>query len=84
MANKPIFDTILFIFKIHITNLACLKNGSSCFTKFLDCNTKESNKIKKLNKTTAISNNNNKHLLDLSNLKIKQVKKRKKKPNNAN
>lgn len=79
MTNKPISDTILFIFEISVTNLACLKNRSSYFTKFLDCNTKESNKIKKLNKTTAISNNNNKHLLDLPNLKIKQVKKRKKK-----
>lgn len=60
---------------MYVTNSNYLKNRPFYFIKFSKGNTKESNKIKKLNKAAVILDNNNKYLLDLSNLKAKKAKK---------
>lgn len=67
----PIFDIIFIIYKMHITYLGSLEDGLFCIIDLLDGNTRESNMLKRLNKIVIISNNNDKHLPDLSNLETK-------------
>lgn len=56
---------------MHITNQGYLKDAFLYFMGLLDGNIEESNKIKELDKTTAILGNNDKHLPDLLDLKVK-------------
>lgn len=75
-----IFNAILFTFSIYITNLDYLKDKPLCFTKLQNGGTEEfKTTLKRLNNPIAISNNDNKHLPDLSNLKAKWAKKKKEK-----
>lgn len=74
-----ISNATLLIFGMHVINLSYLEDKPLYFTKFLDGGMKKSNKtLEKLDNTTAISNNDNKYLPDLPDLKAKWAKKKEK------
>lgn len=76
----PILNAIFLILNMHIINLGYLEDGFFWFTEFSDGNTEELNGIlEELNNAVAISNYNNKHLLDLLDLKAKLAKNKKEK-----
>ena len=62
----------IIILVIDVIYLGYLGNGPLCFMEFINNKTKESNKtLRELNNTNVILDNNNKHLSDLSNFKVK-------------
>lgn len=82
--SDPIFDTILFTFGMHVTNLGYLEDKVLYITKILDGDTKELDLGLGLDYTVAISDNDNQPLTDLSNLKVKRAKKKQRKLGDVN
>lgn len=74
-----IFDTTLFVLDMHVINLDYLEDGAPCITELPNSNMEELNLGLGLNYAAAISDNDNQPLLDLSDLKVEQVKKKTKK-----
>lgn len=76
----PLYNVTLITVGIHITNLSYLKDKSFCFIKFLNGNIKKSNKILvELNTSTIILKINDQDLLNLIDLEVKQINKKKEK-----
>lgn len=67
----PISNMIFVTLEIYVTNLGYLKDELFCIIELPDSNTKESNMVEGLDKAATIPNNNDKYLLDLSDLKAK-------------
>lgn len=69
--EDPISDVTLFTLSMHVINLSYLKDGPLYFTELPDSGTKESNRtFGRLNNTTFIPDNNNKHPPDIPDLQI--------------
>lgn len=63
----PILDTSLLALNMHVINLGYLEDKFPCITKFLNSNKKKLDLGSELDHTGAISDNNDKFPLDLSN-----------------
>lgn len=67
-----ICNATLLTFNIHVTNLGYLENVPLCFTELPNSNTEDLNRtLGGLDNAAAILDNNNKHSLDLLDLKAK-------------
>lgn len=64
---NPILNMSLLAFGMHVINLGYLKDKFPCITKFLNSNREELDLGLGLDHTAAISDNDDKFLLDLSN-----------------
>lgn len=76
----PFLNATYVTMSMHITNLGCLENGSSCFTELLDGVMEKLNRmLVGLNIAVVISETNNQDLPDPIDLEVERANKKKKK-----